>query len=75
MYIVKICTSIHVSFVCMYLYNNHTLCSYKILNPAGVDKESDPKKCAQAILDSTGLDADTYRLGLTKACLFFVVLY
>lgn len=42
--------------------------SYKILNPAAVDKESDLKKAAQLILDATGLDAETYRLGHTKAC-------
>ncbi|XP_064213622.1 myosin heavy chain, muscle isoform X24 [Tribolium castaneum] len=39
---------------------------YKILNPAAVDKESDPKKCADLILQATGLDADLYRLGHTK---------
>lgn len=42
--------------------------SYKILNPAACVKESDEKKCAGAILESTGLDADLYRLGHTKAC-------
>ncbi|XP_057653578.1 myosin heavy chain, muscle isoform X35 [Diorhabda carinulata] len=39
---------------------------YKILNPAGVSKESDPKKCAAVILDATGLDSESYRLGHTK---------
>lgn len=29
---------------------------------------SDPKKAAEAILESTGLDPDQYRLGHTKAC-------
>lgn len=43
-------------------------CSYKILNPAAVTKESDPKKCAAHILDATGLDPENYRLGHTKAC-------
>lgn len=42
--------------------------SYKILNPSAVDKESDPKKIAEVILDATGLDAETFRLGHTKAC-------
>ncbi|CAH1958774.1 unnamed protein product [Acanthoscelides obtectus] len=39
---------------------------YKILNPAGAQKESDPKKCAGVILEATGLEADLYRLGHTK---------
>ncbi|XP_050503325.1 myosin heavy chain, muscle isoform X7 [Diabrotica virgifera virgifera] len=39
---------------------------YKILNPAAVSKESDPKKCAEHILDASGLDAELYRLGHTK---------
>ncbi|KAG7308920.1 hypothetical protein JYU34_006191 [Plutella xylostella] len=39
---------------------------YKILNPAGVDKESDPKKIAQVILEATGLDPESYRIGHTK---------
>ncbi|XP_045477209.1 myosin heavy chain, muscle isoform X28 [Harmonia axyridis] len=39
---------------------------YKILNPAAVTKESDPKKCAGHILDATGLDPENYRLGHTK---------
>ncbi|XP_044252378.1 myosin heavy chain, muscle isoform X26 [Tribolium madens] len=39
---------------------------YKILNPAAVDKESDPKKCAGLILEATSLDPDLYRLGHTK---------
>ncbi|CAH1100618.1 unnamed protein product [Psylliodes chrysocephalus] len=39
---------------------------YKILNPAAVTKESDPKKCAALILDASGLDAELYRLGHTK---------
>ncbi|CAH1274898.1 unnamed protein product [Diabrotica balteata] len=39
---------------------------YKILNPAAVSKESDPKKCAALILDASGLDAELYRLGHTK---------
>lgn len=42
--------------------------SYKILNPAAVSKQSDPKKCAEVILDSSGLDSELYRLGHTKAC-------
>lgn len=40
---------------------------YKILAPAAVDKAKEPKDAAAAILDSTGLDADSYRLGHTKA--------
>lgn len=43
--------------------------SYKILNPAAVEKEKDPQKAAQHILDAAGLDADLFRLGHTKACL------
>uniref|UniRef100_A0A6M2DLP3 Putative myosin class i heavy chain n=1 Tax=Xenopsylla cheopis TaxID=163159 RepID=A0A6M2DLP3_XENCH len=39
---------------------------YKILNPAEVAKQTDPKKCAEAILDATGLDPELYRLGHTK---------
>ncbi|XP_026327804.1 myosin heavy chain, muscle isoform X35 [Hyposmocoma kahamanoa] len=39
---------------------------YKILAPQAVDKESDPKKIAQVILDATGLDPESYRLGHTK---------
>lgn len=41
---------------------------YKILAPQAVSKEPDPKKNAQIILDATGLDAESYRLGHTKAC-------
>ncbi|KAH9629146.1 hypothetical protein HF086_008595 [Spodoptera exigua] len=43
---------------------------YKILAPQAVEKESDPKKIAQVILDATGLDVESYRLGHTKACLY-----
>ncbi|XP_063973764.1 myosin heavy chain, muscle isoform X10 [Diachasmimorpha longicaudata] len=40
---------------------------YKILAPAGVDAAGgDPKKAAAAILESSGLDPDQYRLGHTK---------
>ncbi|XP_011558095.1 myosin heavy chain, muscle isoform X5 [Plutella xylostella] len=39
---------------------------YKILAPQAVDKESDPKKIAQVILDASGLDVESYRLGHTK---------
>ncbi|XP_076274733.1 myosin heavy chain isoform X44 [Rhynchophorus ferrugineus] len=39
---------------------------YKILNPSGVAKESDPKKCADVILQATNLDGELYRLGHTK---------
>ncbi|XP_025075676.1 myosin heavy chain, muscle isoform X7 [Pogonomyrmex barbatus] len=39
---------------------------YKILAPAAVDKAKEPKDAAAAILESTGLDADMYRLGHTK---------
>lgn len=45
-----------------------TLCSYKILNPTAVSKQPDPKKCAELILDASGLDSDLFRLGHTKAC-------
>jgi len=40
---------------------------YKILAPAAVDKAKEPKDAAAAVLDSTGLDPDMYRLGHTKA--------
>lgn len=49
--------------MCPYLIN-----SYKILAPQAAEKESDPKKVAQVILDATGLDPESYRLGHTKAC-------
>ncbi|XP_019882430.1 myosin heavy chain, muscle isoform X30 [Camponotus floridanus] len=39
---------------------------YKILAPAAVDKAKEPKEAAAAVLDSTGLDPDMYRLGHTK---------
>ncbi|XP_070153027.1 myosin heavy chain, muscle isoform X7 [Polyergus mexicanus] len=39
---------------------------YKILAPAAVDKAKEPKDAAAAILESTGLDPDMYRLGHTK---------
>ncbi|XP_050298497.1 myosin heavy chain, muscle isoform X37 [Anthonomus grandis grandis] len=39
---------------------------YKILNPAGAAKETDPKKCADVILSATSLDPELYRLGHTK---------
>ncbi|XP_077276647.1 myosin heavy chain isoform X20 [Temnothorax americanus] len=39
---------------------------YKILAPAAVDKAKEPKDAAAAVLESTGLDADMYRLGHTK---------
>lgn len=48
-------------------YPVHCKSSYKILNPAEVAKQTDPKKCAEAILDATGLDPELYRLGHTKA--------
>jgi hypothetical protein len=46
---------------------------YKILAPAAVDKAKEPKDAAAAVLESTGLDADMYRLGHTKARLPFVL--
>ncbi|CAL1689368.1 unnamed protein product [Lasius platythorax] len=39
---------------------------YKILAPAAVDKAKEPKDAAAAVLESTGLDPDMYRLGHTK---------
>ncbi|XP_048519421.1 myosin heavy chain, muscle isoform X10 [Dendroctonus ponderosae] len=39
---------------------------YKILNPSGASKEPDTKKCADIILQATGLDSELYRLGHTK---------
>ncbi|XP_032677929.1 myosin heavy chain, muscle isoform X8 [Odontomachus brunneus] len=39
---------------------------YKILAPAAVDKAKEPKQAAAAVLESTGLDPDMYRLGHTK---------
>lgn len=41
--------------------------SYKILNPAGVEKSADEKGAADAVMQATGLDADLFRLGHTKA--------
>lgn len=41
--------------------------SYKILNPKQAEAQTDPKKCAEVILDAAGLDADLFRLGNTKA--------
>lgn len=40
---------------------------YKILNPKAVCDVADEKKCAELILDASGLDADLFRLGKTKA--------
>lgn len=51
------------------MHETYPIPRYKILNPAAVAKESDPKKSAGLVLESTGLDPDTYRLGHTKACL------
>lgn len=42
-------------------------CSYLILNPGGVAGVADLKKVAELILVSTGLEAETYRIGNTKA--------
>lgn len=42
-------------------------CSYLILNPGGVAGVADLKKAAEIILVSTGLEAETYRIGNTKA--------
>ncbi|XP_064072723.1 myosin heavy chain, muscle isoform X15 [Vanessa tameamea] len=39
---------------------------YKILAPQAAEKETDPKKIAQVILEATGLDVESYRLGHTK---------
>ncbi|XP_032452639.1 myosin heavy chain, muscle isoform X29 [Nasonia vitripennis] len=40
---------------------------YKIIAPAACDKVGgDPKKCAEAILENSGLDPEQYRLGHTK---------
>lgn len=44
--------------------------SYKILAPKAVEElkdAKDPKKIAQVVLDAVGLDAESYRLGNTKA--------
>ena len=42
---------------------------YKILAPQEADKAGDDMKAvAQAILDAVNLDAESYRLGHTKAC-------
>lgn len=48
-----------------YLYPD---CSYTILAPAIVKKESDPKKACAGVLEKIQLDAELYRLGNTKAC-------
>ncbi|CAG9865468.1 unnamed protein product [Phyllotreta striolata] len=44
------------------IYQRNRCPFYKILNPAGVAKESDPKKCAAVILDASGLDAELYKI-------------
>lgn len=41
--------------------------SYKILNPKEVDAQKEPKKIAACIVDAVALDAESYRLGNTKA--------
>lgn len=44
--------------------------SYKILAPKAVEElkdAKDPKKIAQVVLDAVNLDAESYRLGNTKA--------
>lgn len=41
--------------------------SYKILNPKAAEAEKDPMKVAQVILEASGLDTESYRLGNTKA--------
>lgn len=44
--------------------------SYKILNPKavdGLDVEKEGRKIAQLIIEAVGLNADQYRLGMTKA--------
>jgi hypothetical protein len=49
---------------------SHTVISYKLLNPKGVNELKDskePKKTAQCIVDAVSLDAELYRLGNTKA--------
>ena len=44
---------------------------YKIIAPAAVDAAGgDPKKAAAAVLEASGLEADQYRLGHTKARIF-----
>lgn len=52
-------TSIHL--------NQSTKFSYKILNPKAAEAEKDPAKVAKVILESIGLDTESYRLGNTKA--------
>ncbi|XP_039445225.1 myosin heavy chain, muscle isoform X10 [Culex pipiens pallens] len=39
---------------------------YKILNPKAAEAEKDPMKVAQVILEASGLDTESYRLGNTK---------
>lgn len=41
--------------------------SYKILCSKAVEAEPDLKKAAQLILETTGLDPESYRIGNTKA--------
>ncbi|KAH1016368.1 hypothetical protein HUJ04_007601 [Dendroctonus ponderosae] len=48
---------------------------YKILNPSGASKEPDTKKCADIILQATGLDSELYRLGHTKVSSSVYCLY
>lgn len=49
--------------------------SYKIINPKGIEGVTDLQKAAQIILETTGLDPESYRIGNTKACVtvFFLL--
>lgn len=46
-------------------FSLHT--SYQILCPKQLQGVADPKKCADIILQTTGLADDAFRLGATKA--------
>ena len=52
--------------------------SYKILAPAILDSEPDPKTGCGKCIESVGLDEDLYRIGHTKAriaqCLFLNII-
>lgn len=63
-YFLHICVPI----TCLFAFKPYKMNRYKILAPAAVEKESDLKKCASAILEGAGLDPDKFRLGHTKAC-------
>lgn len=62
-------------FFPVYAKKNYYNFSYKILNPKGIDGVADLQKAAKIILESTGLDEETYRIGNTKACPIKIIFF